>query len=293
MPDKRREDEEAVEALELLSDSASDPPAPARNPPPPAPPAVPPISPAPAAKPLRSSTEPACESARAPDGTPRYRCLHCGYPLAGESELRCSECGHSYDHQTLEYWFSGQERTRFEHVLWLVLACLFLKLLVLPQLLWVARLGAAAAIAWASHLASRGKHESVARYYGIAGMAIAGLILVCFAWVESSLPFYTLDMIAGCVLLLAMLHDPVSGGIGVVTVGRRIAPVLLFAAPIFAIGCALVQAAIGTQLAPVATAGPYTPFGFVVPYLAAAAVWVFVWRTLAGIRRMLFSQPEA
>jgi hypothetical protein len=223
---------------------------------------------------------------------PPYRCLRCGYPLPTGGELRCAECGHAYDRDTVESWFSGEEQARFEHVLWLVVAGLFLRLLVLPQLLLISRLGSAVVIGWACYLAYRGKQESTGGYYGLAGMIAAGLMFFVFSWQKSALPFHTLDMIAGCLLLLAMLHDPSGVGVGAVTGGQRLAFAILFGAPVLAVACYVCEQAADASLA---SGNPflslYPPFGLLVPYLAAGGVWLFVWRTLAGIRHMLFGPP--
>ena len=60
----------------------------------------------------------------------RFRCLHCGYALMSENGFRCSECGREHERYVLERWFWGTEENRLERVLWLVRACVFLKLWV-------------------------------------------------------------------------------------------------------------------------------------------------------------------
>ena len=86
-------------------------------------------------------------------------------------------------------------------------------------------------------------------------------------------------------------------------VGRRLAPFVLFAAPLLAVGCWFLDQwfaglAVGSSVnappgTPPALSQVYAPFLFVLPYLAAAGVWVFVWRTLAGVRKMLFETLES
>jgi hypothetical protein len=203
--------------------------------------------------------------------------------------LRCSECGRTYDTETLDTWFAGDEKARFDHVLWLVAASLFLRLLLLPQLLWIAKLGGAAVAMWACYIALRNKPEGPGRFYGVAGLAAGALMILSFAWSPNPLPYYTLDMLSGCVLLLAMLHDAYGGSVAHFSLGRGLAPVLLFGTPVFALGCYLADRAAGANLigrSPILDAFP--PFTAGLPYVAAAGVWIFVWRTLAGIRGLLF-----
>lgn len=263
------------------------------------PPALPPLN-LPAAASSAAAPTPSPRRVRPPaEGEPAYRCLNCGYPIAEDGELRCTECGRTYDQDVLETWFSGEEQARFEHVIWLVVAILFVKLILLQQLLKVARVAGAGAIAWSSHVASRGKPAGPGRFYAIAGMVVAGLMLFASFW-DDALPYYTLDMIGGCVLLLSMLNDATGERIGGVTLGRRLAPAILFAAPVFGLGCYVFQSTVGTQLAAatgtIGGPGPYSPFDrlfdFVIPFFAAAAVWVFVWRALAGMRKLLFGSSS-
>ena len=343
MPDKRREADENLEALERLG--ATPPPgppppkkvgppaaprgeprptpsAPAAQPPTPGPATPKPVSqsgpaakaagttaPAPTALPELTLTPPAVTPAPvgrgpapagAPAGKPRYRCLRCGYPIAEDRGLRCNECGRSYDRDTLEHWFAGEESHRFEHVIWVTLGCLFLKLLLLPSLLIVARVGGAVVIAWGCHVAMRGKAEGPGKFCAIGGLAIAVLMTLGFAWLDDPLPYYTFDMIAGCLLLLAMLHDPVGGGVGGAMAGRQIAPILLFVAPLFGVVCWQADHVFGSSFAGTPTLGApstsllqsYPPLRFILPHVASAGVWIFVWRVLAGTRKMLFDVGE-
>lgn len=283
MAKAQRPENDNIEALELLR-GASDkkrPATPTRPPQPPPPPAI---------APPRAGPPPA------EIDEPPYRCLHCGYPIAAGDCPRCSECGRTYDADVLRRWFDGDEQRRFEHVVWLVLAVLFLKLLLLPELLWVSRLGTVAVLGWAGVVALRGKQNSIGGHYAVGVLVVAGLMLLV-SW-GVPLAFYTLDTIAGCLLLLAMLHDPEVGPVCGTSGGRRIAPLLLFIAPVFAIGCyfaerMLMHSFVFPALAPgtpASLAAIYTPFGFILPYLAAAAMWVFVWRALAGAQQTLFGK---
>lgn len=267
---------------------------------PPRPAPTPSTAAAPPLPPPLPALRPTPGNAAAADEEPRYRCLACGYPLLSDEQARCAECGRTYDAETLEHWFGGDERRRFEHVIWLVLATLFVKLLVLPELWWVARVAGAIVILAAGFLAYRGKQDSVGGYFALAAMVIGGLMILGFSWGGRSLAYYTLDMIAGCVLLLAMLHDPVCGPIGRMHVGRRIAPVLLFLAPPLAIACWIIEQTLSSANPgalfgppPLTLAGHYPLFSFVVPYLAAAGMWFFVWWTLAGVRRVYFGEAGA
>ena len=235
---------------------------------------------------------------------PAYRCLRCGYPIADRETLRCNECGRMYDQNDLEYWFGGEEQARFEHVMWLALGCLFLKLLLLPELRWVARVGAGIVLAWGSHVAMRGKPEGPGRYCGIGGVAVGVIMFVGFAWLPSPLPFYTFDMIGGCLLLLATLHNPVGGHVGGTLAARRLTPVLLFLVPIFSLACWQAGQAAASAAPATPPPGPvvpflsptllqqYPPFDFLLPYLASIGVWVYVWRVLAGVRKMLFGPTQ-
>jgi hypothetical protein len=217
------------------------------------------------------------------------RCLACGYPLLGTEPLRCSECGRSYERGDIDYFFAGDEQQRFDLVIWLVVSNLFLRLVALPHLLWLGRAGAALVIAWACHVAGRGKSEGPGRYYGIAGTICGLLMLLLFSHPSHALPYFTLDLIAGCTLILSMLHAPDGRRIARVSLTGRIAPVLLFLAPVFALGCYLVSQ-VPEAVAPFT--GPvfelFPPYQALAPGLAAAGVWVLAWFTLTGVRRMFF-----
>ncbi len=238
----------------------------------------------------------------APGEAPPFRCLHCGYPIADTDELRCMECGRTFERETLEAWSSGEEKQRFEHVLWLVLASLFLKLLLLEPLLVLGRVADAFVVAWACWVAVRNKPEGPGRFFGVGGIVTGGLMLVGFAWPKNALPFYILDIIAGCLLLMSLLSDPSVGRVASVTIGRQAAPLLLFAAPVFGFILWSVKQTVAPATTPGIVVFPGTPtsfldrfppFDFLIPYLTAAVVWIFVWRSLAGVRKMLFAQPEA
>lgn len=307
MTDKRREDDDNVRALDHLNRGSERPRAPRRPPEPspaPTPPAAeqphtpPPIElePAPAEASATAETPPRAASPHpaAPDADhpPAFRCLSCGYPLVDDAAPRCSECGHAYERSALRDWFSGEEEKRFEAVNWLILAILFLKLLLLPQLLWVSRLATAVAAGWACYLARKGKQGSPGAYYGVAGMTAAGLMLLASAGSDSGLSFHTLDIIAACLLLLSVLHDPAIGRIGTFAIGGRVALVLLFLAPLFAVVCFVLALAVRSQVTLPSLLKAYPPFQFIVPYLAAAGAWLLAWRTIATVRRRLFQDPD-
>lgn len=222
-----------------------------------------------------------------------YRCLDCGYPLAGAAGLRCPECGRAYDGDTLDLWFDGTERSRFDHVLWLVSASLLLRLLVLPDLLFVSRLGVAVVTVWACRVASRGKEDSLGGYYGFAGMIAALVMLFVFAWFTTPLAFHTLDIMTAGLLVQAMLHGPADQRLGLAAGGRWLALALLVIAPLFALACHVLDEGWGNTMVPLTPAlDPYPPFRFVIPYVAAAIAWAAAWLTLAGLRRSLFPTPR-
>jgi hypothetical protein len=240
-----------------------------------------------------SSFLPLATPAATPAEDGAWRCLHCGYPLMGTEPLRCNECGRTYDRGDLEYFFGGDEQQRFDMVIWLVVSNLFLRLVVLPHLLWLGRAGAALVVAWACHVAGRGKPEGAGRYYGIAGTICGVLMLLFFSHPGQSLPYFTLDIIAGCALLLSMLHTHDGRRIAGVMLTGRVAPLIIFLAPVFALGCHLmsqVPEAVAPFTGPVFELFP--PYRAVAPALAAAAVWVLAWFTLAGARRMFFHRKE-
>ncbi|MEW6250771.1 MAG: hypothetical protein AB1716_08995 [Planctomycetota bacterium] len=229
----------------------------------------------------------------APGETPPYRCLYCGYPIAEAPELRCLECGRKYTRERLEPWFDGTEQQRFDHVLWLVVASLFLRLFLIQPLLVLGRLGNAILIAWACWLVLREEPEGPRRFYGVGGVMVAGLMLLGFFWMDNTIPYYMLDIVAGCLLLLALVHERGGGRVARVLVGVQLAQVILFAAPVFGLVLWSVYAVAGD---PAATGNAilarYSLFGFILPYLAAAAVWLLVWRTVVAARRLLFAPGE-
>lgn len=249
--------------------------------------------PAPTEEPVADERD--VEARELPEREPAYRCLHCGYPMLSTGSLQCTECGKSFDRDTLEHWLYGDEESRFEHVIWLILAILFLKLLLLPQLLSLARLGGAVAIGIAGWVTLRGKQGSIGGYFASATIVVAVLMGLMFAWGSNPLPYFTLDMISACLLLLGLLYDPVAGAVGGQTLGRRVVPILLFAVPLFGIACyvlaGVLSSALGAVQVPEALE-PFHPLLFILPYLASAALWVLVWRTVVAVRNTLF-RPNA
>lgn len=267
MPNPPPRDDDTVDALENLLEA---PPRPAR-PKPPLPPAA-----RPPAVPL--------------DRT--YRCLECGYALAGVRELRCPECGRPCDPDTLEQWFDGPEPARFDHVLWLVSASLLLRLLLLPEMLFVSRLGIAIVAAWASRVAGRGKEDTVGGYFGLAGTIVAVLMLLGFSWLASPLAFHTLDVMTAGMVLQAMLYGPTGRRVGLAAGARWLGRGLVVLAPLLALACHIMdQTWGGATTPPNPLYVPYPPYRFVVPFAAAAAAWVAVWVALALLRRTLFTAP--
>jgi hypothetical protein len=272
MPSQRPPDDDNLDALEFLSGSAA--PGADDTQPPPQPPPPPPAEPR------------AAGAAETDDGAPpRLRCVGCGYPLARPGAQRCSECGLALDEDVLERWFDGAERERFERVQWLVVAVLFLKLLLLPNMLCAARGMMALVAGTACFVAGREKEQTTGGYAGIAGMVAAGTMLL-FAGHDGALAFYTLDIAVAALLLLTLLYDIELGPIAVRTPGRRWATGLLFAAPVFGLLCFLLDGE-SSQLA----IGPFPIFGLVLPHLAASGAWLFAWYTVRTVRRMLFGRP--
>ena len=133
MPAKPPDDDENLDALEFLSESAADPPPPTSSRPKQSSrarrekPSLPPLNLAPPPPP----PPPEPREPKTVDHTPRYRCLNCGYPLLEGDEYRCSECGRSFDRNMLRNWYSDEERARFNSIIWFTVACLFLKLLLI------------------------------------------------------------------------------------------------------------------------------------------------------------------
>ncbi len=321
MPEKPRDPQEPADTLELLDDDA---PAGGRPQTIPLAAALPPARPPRVPDPGRPASPRSADDdeASAAGDAPRFRGLHCGYPIPEGGALRCNECGRTYTVETLEHWFGGDEQQRFDHVHWMVVATLFTMLLMpLPGIGGFGRASAGIALAWASHLANRGRQGSTGGYYAIAGMFIGIVMFLVFSWrlegISDDLAFYTLHMIGGCVLLLAMLSDPQGGDVAGAAFSKRLAPIILFATPVFAGACWLLDALFANIVAGAAGGGgggipigppgggpggpgglanlfaslaKYlpAPFGIILPFLAAAAVWLFVWRTLAGMRRTLF-----
>lgn len=159
---------------------------------------------------------------------PPYRCLRCGYGLFPEGGLRCTECGEEYSQSVLERWFfDADERDRQTRILWLIHACLVVKLWLLPEITgFIVSLGcfgttlfaANGLLAlWACYLAARDRLDKIGGFYAIAGMVAAGML--CFGAFRSPAPavyqpslvkaiLYSLDAFSGCMLLLALMHPP-------------------------------------------------------------------------------------
>lgn len=284
MPDKPTTDDGNLEALETLHRSAGPPP------------------------PNRPAKGPSA---------PRLRCLHCGYGLLEQSGFRCSECGTQYRIETLNRWFSGQERNRFERVLWLVRAALLIHILILPDLLNIVRLDlaqagwmlAAGAIGWACFLAGRGKYSQIAGHYAVGGIAVASILAfqaIRGSWgnaiVMMTPALCALDAIGACLLLLAMIADVERVELWGARRARVVMLAMLVALPLLAASSILTANALR---------GPMTPSGFgavfappvVAPSLlrivvqnaplviGLLSVWVYVWRWLAGFQARILA-PE-
>lgn len=237
-------------------------------------------------------------NATAANGVPRFRCLNCGYPLAGADELTCSECGRTFERATLEHWSSPEECERFRNVLWFVAAALFLKLFIAPPtLLWVARVGACLLVGWGGLIAGRDKGGSVGGYYAKAAVVSAFLMFFTL-WSESAIAYYTLDMLAGTLLVLALLYDPDAGPVFGSTGTRTTALVLLFVTPLLAVGGYIAEQATATTASGMSlTSQPpsflgFEWFGFIVPFFASAGVWLFAWFTLRATQRRLFPPTD-
>ncbi len=299
MTTPRRDDDENLRAMRQLRAQAPPraPAAPTPKAAPPSPPARPPTDPGdpfPVVPPPTTAPKQVTQSppsyARHP---PEFRCLACGYPLLDDGELRCSECGHEHDRPTLKAWFNGDEESRFTRVIWLIVATLFLRLFMLPPLLWAARVAAACAIVAAALTAYAGKQGSIGGYYAGATMA-AGSFMVLLSWATSPLSYYTLDLIAGCTLLLSLLHEPCVGRVLRRRTDATVPLVVLFLTPLLAGGCyLLLQTNLATTVGTLTLPPAYSPFGFIVPAVAAAAVWLYAWRTAVNVRNTLFRVPDA
>ncbi len=130
MPAQPPKDDETIDALKLLSGGSGSPPARSEH-----------LRSTPQAPPPgRVAASASASSGTASPASPKvgplpehYRCLRCGYRLAGAPSLRCPECGAENDLERLEAWFDGAEQGRFDLVIWLILAGLFLRLLLLPD----------------------------------------------------------------------------------------------------------------------------------------------------------------
>lgn len=314
-PKPKPQPDDPLDALELLAGAADDPTPLSRPTPvdkggahrpesrattgPHAPPVPPPGSPRILAPDEDLST---------PSSEPRWRCVACGYPIADALAPTCPECGRKYTRADLEYWDSEAERWRFERVQWLVLAALFLKLLVLPQLMGISRILAAGALFWACYIAHRGKQGSVGGMYAVGGMVATGLMVLAYSAQGNLLPYYVLEIIALCVLMRAMFHDPTLGAVGETIFGRRAALVVLFATPVLAIvlyaadqvmpAWPTTPTAVGPGiLAPPISGVPtwattYAPFSMITPFMLSLAWGAFVCWTLATARKVLFGDAN-
>lgn len=321
MKARKNPDDENIDALEQLSQgtagsspprgkprTAHPPPATSRpapperrtNPPPvpqaPAPHGAAADSPFPeiaAQPPPQVPTVPAEEEVDA-EVRPPYRCLHCGYPLASGAP-RCAECGHSYNEADLAKWYAGDEERLLDQVIWLSLATLFLRLFVLPELFWIAKLGTAVVIMWAGFTVRSQRESGLGAQYATGCVALS-IVMLLVGLTSNTLPFYTLDIATGCLLLLAMLRHPEGSSIASVLAAEKTALVLLFLAPVLALGCWLLDSALAAGLSSgqlsLPTLGTLSIPRLVIPYFAAAAVWLLVWRSLAAVKKLLFAPAE-
>lgn len=234
----------------------------------------------------------------------RFRCLHCGYRLMSESEFRCSECGREHERYVLERWFWGTEENRLERVLWLVRACVFLKLWVFENsILYLASSASSAAVLWACWQAGQGKREMVGWQYAVAGMVVAGLSLLSTMFGVFGLgaaALVTLDVVSACLLLTAMLRDADRQELWREPTGSRIALGIILAAPLLGIVFAMFESGSGVFgfSNSLGISGKLSnilpgPIRFLIPRIAALSAWLFVWYWLAGLKRAMFDRQEA
>lgn len=303
MPGEKRRDDENVDALELLAGAAAAP-----KPPPPPPPAVrpapksrtpkPAAPAAPAAPPAKTAAKPA---AAPPPPKPRpasaepppYRCLRCCYPLYDLTGQRCTECGHEIDADTLKTWFGGEEQSRFDQVLWIMIIVLFLKLFLIPEIQWVGRIGTAVLLIAAGVMAGRDKNQTIGGFLGFGAAGLAACMLV--AGCASPLAALTLEMIAACALTLSLLHDDHGQRIAQPMLVSWATPILLFCTPVFGLACYIGS----TFFATASPAGTPTPAASLllmivdtwIPYAASAGLWLFLWLALRDLRQRLFADP--
>lgn len=256
---------------------------------PPAPPVPAPGAPAGAPP----TPEPA---AAGPAAAPPFRCLACGYHLEERSGFRCSECGQVHSREALQRWFSGPEKTRVERVLWLIRACLILKLWILPSVAALAAIATAGAAGWACLIAGRGKEQTLGWHYAVAGMLVAGLLLLVGllpGFAVSGAVAGPLEAVCACLLLITVLHDLDGSRIWRARGGTRLAHALIVAAPILALLLSILTSA--AQRASFAGGSSRwlveaaTWSTFLAPHLIALGVWVWVWWRIEQLRRMLFA----
>ncbi len=234
----------------------------------------------------------------------RFRCLRCGYALMSENGFRCSECGREHERYVLERWFWGTEENRLERVLWLVRACVFLKLWVFENpILALASTASSAAVLWACWQAGQGKRDTVGWQYAVAGMAVAGLSMLSTmfgAFGLGAAAIVTLDIVAACLLLTAMLRDADRQELWREPTGSRIALGILLAAPLLGIFFAMFESSSGVFgiSSSLGISGKLSnflpgPIRFLIPRVAALAAWLFVWYWLTGLKRAMFDRREA
>lgn len=233
----------------------------------------------------------------------RFRCLYCGYPLMEQSQFRCPECGQEHERYVLERWFWGSEENRINRVLWLVRACLFLKLWVWSDVMPIAAMASAGAAGWACWLAGNDKRDTVGWHYAVAGMAVAGLLIVSQLAMDIGIATWaTLDLVAGCLLLVTILRDRDRQRLWREPVGSRTALGIIFVAPVLGLGLSwfvtLVMRGGLTPLYAAMFTGASSGFSFTrtlamfIPHAIALGVWVFVWRWLEGLKRAMFGRIQ-
>lgn len=319
-----RDSDENIKALEQLQAGAARgkagrppapypvaPPSPSSPPPIPLPPehsAAPPAPPRDSRAGRRSHDDARREANASLDddepAAPPFRCLTCGYALLAESGYRCPECGRSYDVDTLESVFHGEEKERLTRLVWLVHLVLVLKLYLLPTMLGV-NLGAftgaltflnALIVIAMCYMAGRDRQDTIGGYYAVAGTAAGCLCLLgLFRGICAGIPeplLYALDAVAGCLLLLSLLTRPDGAELWRGRATRHLALTATIAIP------PLVAIAYGVETALDASAGVARPavFTYVNSTSLAAglsiAVWLFVRRWLVGFRRNVLSPAD-
>ncbi|MCG3125856.1 MAG: hypothetical protein CHACPFDD_00683 [Phycisphaerae bacterium] len=237
-------------------------------------------------------------SAPAPpaDDKSHFRCLSCGYRLEEHSGFRCPECGQAHARAMLERWFGGAEQRRVERVLWLIRACLILKLWILPGVAPLAAIATAGAGGWACMIAGRGKEQTLGWHYAVAGMLVAGLLLLA-----SLLPGFAvgaaiagpLEAVCACLLLITLLSDQDGDRIARGAGGTRLAHMLIVAAPILALLLSMLTALVQRASFAATWSGWFISAAewgvFLAPQLFALAVWIWVWWRVERLRRALFA----